>query len=463
MSLALEHLSDAELQHLHQSLTPRLTKYIPFAPHPKQAAFLLMNEVLEVMFGGGAGPGKSTALLMAALQYVDCPGYSALILRRTFKQLSKKKALLDVSHEWLDGTDARFDAENHAWNFPSGARLEFGYLERDKDRDNYQSAEYHFIGMDELTQFPEHQYQYMFSRIRRLKTSGIPPRMRSATNPGGSGHEWVKRRWNLPHGPKGHPTRAFVPALLEDNPSLDAKTYEISLAELGAVTYRQLREGDWDAQGAGGKFNVEDFLMVKPEEVPAGLAVRFWDLAASDPTEEEPDPDWSVGLKMIRSPWAPDWVRERMAKRGENPTGPFFYIVDVSKIRRTTGFVYERMREVATKDGLSVPVWVEQERGGSGKAVIHTIRHDVLDGFQVRGLLAEGSKESRAALVVARAREGRVMILPGDWTEGFLTELAMFGIKGAHDDQVDGLSGAYRALLKEAVYSEASEERAREY
>lgn len=459
----LDSLSDEELVKLQASLTPRLNKYIPFPPHPKQAAFLMMDEIHEVLYGGAAGPGKSTAMLMAALQYVDVPSYSALILRRTFKQLSKKGALMDKSKEWLNPTDAKWDAENRAWNFPSGARLEFGYLENDRDLDNYQSAEYQFIGFDELTQFPKHHYTYMFSRMRRLKGVEIPVRMRAATNPGGVGHAWVKKRWNLPHGPKDTPTRAFVQAMLEDNPSLDADTYEVALSEQGSVTYAQLRQGNWDAQGAGGKLNPEDFLFVEPSEVPGGLTVRFWDLAASDPTEEEPDPDWSVGLKMTRSPYAPDWVKKRMAERGENPAGPFWYITDVNRIRRSTGFVYERMREVATRDGLSVPVYVEQERGGSGKAVIHTIRHDVLEGFRVQRLLAEGSKESRASLVAARAREGRVMVSPGDWTEEFITELGLFGMKGVHDDQVDAMSGAYKSLLREAVFVEGTGQRVRQH
>ena len=452
----LDTLSDAELHDLRRALTPRLNRYIPIEPHPKQAAFLLTNDILEVLFGGAAGPGKSTALLAAAAQFVDVPQYSALILRRTFKQLAKPGALLSKSHEWWDGTDAKYSSEDHKWTFPSGATVEFGYLENDNHLGNYQSAEYQFIGFDELTQFPKHHYTYMFSRLRRLEDSIVPLRMRAATNPGGLGHEWVKKRWNLPHGPKEH-NRAFVPGRLEDNPSLDRHNYEIALEELGELTYAQLREGDWDAKGTGGKFDVDDFIIIREEEVPwspKNKTVRFWDLAASDPTEEEPDPDWSAGVRLMQSYLAPAWVRERAAKDGHNPSGLYTYIQDVNRIRRSTGFVYERMRTVARSDGLHVPVWVEQERGGSGKAVINTIRDSELPGYKVRGLLVKGSKEARARVVAARAAESKVLVVSGDWTEEYLTEIGLFGLKDVHDDQVDATSGGFEALRREQFISE---------
>ena len=75
-------LTNVDITALQKALTPRLTKYIPYEPTPKQRAFLLMNDVKEVLYGGSAGGGKSVAQLMAALQFVDIPGYSAILLER---------------------------------------------------------------------------------------------------------------------------------------------------------------------------------------------------------------------------------------------------------------------------------------------------------------------------------------------------------------------------------------------
>ncbi len=221
------------------------SRYCPHAPHPKQAEFLAL-ECLEALYGGAAGGGKSDALLMAALQYAHVPGYNALLLRRTFRDLNQPEAIMARSHEWLRGTDATWNDRDKRWTFPSGATLTFGYCDTDKDRYQYAGAALQFIGWDELTQFPEGWYTWLFSRLRRLRTSPVPLRVRGATNPGGLGHEWVRRRFVADGS-----TRPFVPALLVDNPSVDADTYRLSLAQLDHTTRLQLEEGVW-VRDAGG-------------------------------------------------------------------------------------------------------------------------------------------------------------------------------------------------------------------
>jgi len=80
-----------------QTLPPR--KYCPHTPTPKQLAFLLCPRS-EAFFGGAAGPGKTDALLMAALQLVEQPRYSALLLRRTFRQLNLSVANSKSCGNW---------------------------------------------------------------------------------------------------------------------------------------------------------------------------------------------------------------------------------------------------------------------------------------------------------------------------------------------------------------------------
>ncbi len=161
---------------------------------PRQKDFLWLD-CLEAFYGGAAGGGKSSALLMAALQLVDIPGYSAIIFRQTYADLALPGALMDRSFEWLLPTDAKWNATEKKWLFPSGATLNFGYLESENDKYRYRSSEFQFIGFDELTNFTETQYRFLFSRLRRTNSINVPLRMRSASNPGGVGHDWVKTRF----------------------------------------------------------------------------------------------------------------------------------------------------------------------------------------------------------------------------------------------------------------------------
>jgi len=234
-------------------------RFVPHTPTARQKLFLRLPHK-EAFYGGAAGGGKSDALLMGALEHVDKPGYAALILRRTFADLKKPKALLDRAKEWLSGTGATYNAQDHQWVFPSNAVLAFGYLQNEDDKYQYQSAEYQYIAFDELTQFTETQYTYLFSRLRRLEGVDIPLRMRSASNPGGIGAGWVQSRfvpedWQPDDAEEirvhEKASRAFVPARLADNPYLDQETYEESLEELDEVTRAQLLAGDWSIRQRG--------------------------------------------------------------------------------------------------------------------------------------------------------------------------------------------------------------------
>lgn len=263
-------------------------QYIPHKPHPKQAEFLALT-CREALFGGAAGGGKSDALLMAALQYVHVPGYTAGVFRRTFQDLALPGAIMDRAKTWLANTGARWNESKKRFIFRQAygppAVLQFGYLDKPNDRFRYQSTEFQFLGFDELTQFPETWYRYLFSRLRRLKGVDIPLRVRAATNPGGIGHEWVRRRFNLP---AGDPSRPFVPSKIDDNPSLDADEYRTALAELDSTTRKQLEEGLWIRDTEGLVYHFDEGRNVIPmslaKELKIGHKGLALDFGAAAPT-----------------------------------------------------------------------------------------------------------------------------------------------------------------------------------
>ncbi len=244
MSLAIE-LANIDL--ICEKIKADTRGYCPHKPHGKQKYFLSLPD-MEALYGGSAGGGKSDALLMEALKDVDQPGYSALLLRRTFRDLNQPKAIMHRCHSWLRGSDAIWNARDKRYTFPkSGATLTFGYFDSERDKDQYASAEFHFIGWDELTQFPEGWYTWMFSRLRREASSKIKTRVRAATNPGGIGHSWVRKRFIDVETA----VAPFVPASLKDNPFVDVDSYREALSKLDKVTRDQLEEGVWRNDASG--------------------------------------------------------------------------------------------------------------------------------------------------------------------------------------------------------------------
>ena len=115
----------------------RLSRYLPHVPTAPQAYFMGLRE-REAMYGGAAGGGKSDALLMDASQFVDVPGYAALILRRSYKDLALPGAIMDRALSWWRPfSQIKWDAGEKTFTFPSGATITFGYLATANDRYRY--------------------------------------------------------------------------------------------------------------------------------------------------------------------------------------------------------------------------------------------------------------------------------------------------------------------------------------
>lgn len=423
-------ISDEDLLRLERMIEPRLTKYIPHIPTPKQAAFLLLTN-REAFYGGAAGGGKSDALLMAALQYVDIPGYRAILFRRTYADLSLPGALMDRAHTWLSPfPDVKWNEKDKTFTFPSGATLTFGYLEHDNDKYRYQGSEFQFIGFDELTHITLNSYRYMFSRLRRLLGSEIPLRVRGASNPGGTGHEWVKLRF-LIEGPEKN--RVFIPAGLDDNPHLDADEYKESLAELDPITREQLMNGNWEVKTDHGIFDRDWFEII--DAIPPGYwkEVRYWDFAA---TEVKPgkDPDWTVGLKLLEQ-------------------NGIYIVADIRRKRARPSGVETLVKNTAMMDGTKTYIYVEQEPGASGVQVVDYYARNVLKGYAMKGNRNTGNKVERARPVSSAAEQGRIMVLRANWNSDFFDELEAFPMS-THDDQVDAFSGAFSKIsTKASIYA----------
>lgn len=409
-------------------LQPKMPEFCPEEPSINQKVFLRTN-ALEALFGGAAGGGKSSALLMAALQYVDVPGYSAILFRRTFADLSLPGALMDRFRTWMSQyDDIHWNSNTFIATFPSGARISFGYLNNTNDYLRYKGSEFQFIGMDEVTEIRENDYRYLFSRLRRPASgpvSQVPLRMRCASNPAPN---WVRQRFIVEGKEEG---RIFVPSTLKDNPGIDADSYRQSLSALDPVERRRLEEGDWWSTTLGTLFDRTSFVIIDQNEIPlinsSARVVRFWDLAATEPSQGNPDPDWTVGTLML--------LNEGIA-----------YILDVRKIRARGEKVERLIGQTAAEDGIGVAIVMEQEPGSSGKALIDQYARYVLSGYDFTALRSTGDKETRARPFSAAVANGNVRVVRTPWLTAWLDEFSAFPEAATHDDQVDSAVGAYTYL-----------------
>lgn len=270
-------------------------RQVIFEPNPGPQTDFLSAAEQEVLYGGAGGGGKSFAMLADPIRDVNNPHFKGILFRRTNDELRELKSKSQQMYP-LALKGAKWSERDSQWYFPSGATLWMTYLDKEDDVLRYQGQAFNWIGFDELTQWPTpYAWNYMRSRLRTTKDSGLSLYQRATTNPGGPGHSFVKKMfvdpapWNTPFWatdidtgqtlvwPKGHSRegqplfkRRFIPAKLSDNPYLaEDGMYEANLLSLPEHQRKQLLEGDWDvAEGAAFSEWNRDIHVVKPFEIP---------------------------------------------------------------------------------------------------------------------------------------------------------------------------------------------------
>ena len=270
-------ITEDNIENLPKKIKEEAFENVIFRPNDGPQTDFLAAPETDVLYGGAAGGGKSYPMLVDPLRFAHMSAHRALILRRSMPEL---RELIDKSRELYPKAfpGCRFREVEKIWTFPSGAKLEFGFLERDADVYRYQGQAYSWIGFDEITHLnTEFSWNYLASRLRTTDPE-ITPYMRCTANPGGAGATWVKKRYVNPSSPNESfvgadgLTRRFIPARLEDNPYLahDGR-YEQMLNALPDVQRKQLLEGNWDiTEGAAFTEFDLDMHVIAPFEIPIG-------------------------------------------------------------------------------------------------------------------------------------------------------------------------------------------------
>jgi predicted phage terminase large subunit-like protein len=437
-------------------------------PQPGQQEKFLSTPADICIYGGAAGGGKTWGLLLEPLRHMNNPTFTAVIFRRTTKQVRNPGGLWDESQNLYPLLNAESNESHLQWTFPTGATLHFAHMEHEKNRLDWQGSQITLVGFDELTHFTQSQFMYMLSRNRSV--CGVRPYIRATTNP--DSDSWVATlidwwidaetgfiipersgvlRWFVRDGEQmiwsnnpdelrtRYPTElpkslTFIAASIYDNQILLAKDpgYLSNLKALPRVDRERLLEGNWKIRPSAGLFFKRSYFEII-DALPADMQyVRYWDRAATEKTETN-DPDWTAGIKLGKT------------KDGQ------YVICDVVRFRESPLKVKTAIINTASQDGKACPIILEQEPGASGKSEAQDLVRE-LAGYNVRREVVTQKKVVRASPFSAQCEAGNVKLLRAPWNEAFLNELECFP-EGKHDDQVDAASGAFNKLAARRTLS----------
>lgn len=423
---------------------------------------------------------NSFALLIDPLRDVHVTGFTCLMLRKESTQLSSGGGLWDTACELY----APFHTETRQTPrmqhlFKSGAKIEFSHLQKETSTRSWDGAQLAEVCFDELQHFSERQFWYMLSRNR--STCGVPSRMRATCNPDPDsflvkllawwideeGYPIIERsgklRWfvrddnkmiwydskkegylaNKERIDKGElflKSFTFIRATLDDNPTLLEidPSYKANLSSLFEYERKRLLLGNWFARPMAGElFKTHYWQYVGFEALPKRFkrVVRYWDRAATRPSDVTPDPDYTVGA---------------LIGVGEDNR---VYVLDVVRDRVEPYDVLCMIRNCARSDAGrfgDVEIWLEQDPGSAGKQEVATIIRE-LAGYDVNRNPKRANKLTYWKPFATQCKAGNVVLVKAAWNGMFVDELAGVtdGTQKGHDDMADASSGAFMVVASE--------------
>ena len=278
--------------------------------HPKQS-LVFGSPATEILYGGAAGGGKSHLIRSALIAWcVGIPGLQCYLFRRTYPELVSSHlegagSFPEILAPWIEAGIAKINISSLDIQFPAlRSAIHLRHCQYETDLPKYQSAEIHVLALDEATHFTEAMYRFLRGRVRLggLKVPeqyrGRFPRILAASNPGGVGHNWVKATWIDPRPPMqtwraepkdGGMLRQFIPARLEDNPTLTQNDpeYAAKLEGLGSPELvKAMLSGEWDIVAGGALDDVWQPArqILSPFPIPKGWRIdRSFDWGSSRP------------------------------------------------------------------------------------------------------------------------------------------------------------------------------------
>lgn len=481
-------------------------------PGPQTTFMQQFDNVPLVFYGGAAGGGKSYALLMDCLKYIDCPHFYGVYFRKTVKQLERtlwpeaKDMFYDFLIEHSGPRKGKFKGKAQIREkdkkiiFPSGATIEFSYLDNDNDtKENWQGAQLTAAYFDEFGHFSKFSFNYIRTRMR--SKSKYKSFIRCSLNPEPNHFvlEYLNRyiaddgfaikeyagkpayfivdkglvvsAWSEAELREKYPNKkprmyTFIPSSLSDNLAMleSNPDYADDLEANDPANAAMLLSGNWKYKpAANGMFDKQMALdhVVKLSQVPHNAKyVRAWDKASSKPSTEggdskQLDPDYTASILMCKDKTGDIYV---MGNYYRNSDGS-----QRARLREKPGPRDKMILEQAKKDGVDVLIYLPKDPGQAGEVEFtESAKKLQAEKFIVKKdpSPSNKSKKFRFESFASACFSGTVYwvkdTFDNDVWDYIMMELENFdGDKnnGYHDDVVDACSTAYAALIKEKVYT----------
>ena len=243
---------------------------IDWDPTLKQAEALDILEdktTTELLFGGGAGPGKTYLgcvwLITSCLEYSGSRWLMGRAVLKTLKQTTLL-TFFDVCKEWGLKKD-----EAYKYNHTDGVITWFNgseiYLKdlklypTDPEFDSLGSTEYTGALIDEASEVPAKAKEIVATRIRyKLDKFGLIPKLLIVSNP--CKNFLYSEFFRPDRDGTLESYRKFLPALVYDNPYI-SKFYVQNLERSKKATRERLLKGNWDYDDDPTKLFVYDKIV----------------------------------------------------------------------------------------------------------------------------------------------------------------------------------------------------------
>ena len=231
----------------------------PGEANPKQKEFYL-SRTMFTAYGGAKGGGKTHAVRIKAFSgALMNPGIRIIIFRQTYPALEENH-IVPLKKMAAQTGAATYNSTTKLMTFRNGSSIRFGHWAGKDSEDEYNGQEYDWVFLDEATQFSERAFNLLAGMLRG--STPFQKRMYLTCNPGGVGHNWVKRLFidkqyktncENPEENENPADYKFIFATVEDNTHMleHSPNYLRNLAQLPEDVRRAYRYGDWDALGGG--------------------------------------------------------------------------------------------------------------------------------------------------------------------------------------------------------------------